>query len=186
MKTGEAVDLAIKRVVSDNYGLMSLNGSDVPVHRFPKGGGYYDDSAVAAMQEGIANSLASINVNSVATDLYHFPLQPRLPGSQEEANRFLQKTINATSTVVAEPDGKSVTVYVRGDGVNDFPFQLRGADGQPLIWDLDNMMVRGAVIQREANVMREGTLKQQGTIIEQRKLESYRRLGINPKTGRRE
>ncbi len=185
LKTGEAVDLAIKRVLSDNYGLMNIHGSDVPVHRFPKGGGFYDDKAISNAELGITDLLSTLSTDSIATDLYHFPLQPRLPGSQKEADTYLRKAIRQTGTVVVEPDGQSATVYIKGDSVDDFPFQVRDKKGEPLRFNFSDVMARGAAMQKEIEIMRSGTLKQQENLIESRRRESMRRLGINPDTGKK-
>jgi hypothetical protein len=201
MSTDDAVDIAVRRVITDNYGTMQLHGSDVPVHRFPKAGGHYDDNAIRQIELGITDLLSTLSTDSISTDLYHFPLQPRLPGTQAEADRYLRAAIRRSGTVVVEPDGASATVYMKGDGVDDFPFQVRNKHGEPLLFNFADTMARGAAIQK-ANELTAG-LTERGTIIQQMsgetaeaflkrkaavealKAESYRRLGINPKTGKK-
>jgi hypothetical protein len=148
LKTAKAMDKAVKRVITDNYGMMNIHGSTVPVYRYPKGGQVYADDAVKAIQEGIIDSINSLSVDQIQTDLFHFPLQPRLPGDPKEANTYMRRTIQSTGTVAVEPDGVSATIYVKGEGANDFPFQLRGADGMPFTLDFENMMTRGVILQR--------------------------------------
>lgn len=145
MSAEEAVDIAVKRIITDNYGIMSINGADVPVYKFPKGGTAYSDRDIEMIQDGIGIALQNINVDSISTDKFHFPLQPDLPGDKTEANRYLSNLVRSAGTVAVEPDGQSATVYIQGQGVDDFAFQLRGADGNPVILDFENMLVRGAM-----------------------------------------
>lgn len=189
LSASKSIDIAVSRVITENYGMMNVNGLDVPVYRFTKAG-RYSDGDLRLMEAGIRESLFELDVSMVSTDRYHFPLQPNLPGDQSEATRYLQNTIRSTGTVVVEPDGASATVYAKGDGVNDIPFQLRGADGLPLVFDFENMKVRGQAIlspglnrsflfqerMHGADVMRLDAK-------EQMKADTYRRMGIDPKTG---
>jgi len=204
LKTAKAMDKAVKRVITDNYGMMNINGSTVPVYRYPKSGQVYADDAVKAIQEGIIDSINSLSVDQIQTDLFHFPLQPRLPGDTKESSTYLRRAIQSTGTVAVEADGTSATIYVKGEGVNDFPFQLRGPDGLPWVLDFDNMLTRGVVLdyQHKLGLMKSTlepktlpqTLKGEAAqsylntrqAAEARKAESYRRLGINPQTGRKE
>jgi hypothetical protein len=185
LKTGAAVDKAIARVITDNYGMMSINGSDVPVYRFPKGGRPLSDADIAYMQVGISDLLDTLSPSTVSTDPFHFPLAPRLPGDQSEAYRYLNKAIKQTGTVAVEADGKSASVYIKGEGENDFPFQARNKQGEPLLFDFEGAITRGKIITNENQTMWSGTLQQKEMIQEKRKRESYRRLGINPDTGRK-
>jgi hypothetical protein len=185
LKTGAAVDKAIARVITDNYGMMSINGSDVPVYRFPKGGRPLSDADIAYMQVGISDLLDTLSPSTVSTDPFHFPLAPRLPGDQSEAYRYLNKAIKQTGTVAVEADGKSASIYIKGEGENDFPFQARNKQGEPLLFDFEGAITRGKIITNENQTMWSGTLQQKQMLQEKRKRESYRRLGINPDTGRK-
>jgi hypothetical protein len=165
LKTSQAVDKAVKRVISDNYGLMSINGQDVPVYRAIPGGAYTDED-IELIQRGITGTLQFPNVDKINTDIRFFPLQPRLPGDKAEANRYLRDLIASAGTVSVEPDGKSATVYVKGEGENDFPFQLRTKDGKPIVFEFSEMMVRGDLMDMPFND------------TEARKRETEKRLGI--------
>jgi hypothetical protein len=89
-----------------------------------------------------------------------------LPGDKAEANRYLRDLIASAGTVSVEPDGKSATVYVKGEGENDFPFQLRTKDGKPIVFEFSEMMVRGDLMDMPFND------------TEARKRETEKRLGI--------
>jgi hypothetical protein len=90
-----------------------------------------------------------------------------LPGDKAEANRYLRDLIASAGTVSVEPDGKSATVYVKGEGENDFPFQLRSKDGKPIVFQFSEMMVRGDLLSIPEDP-------------EMRKREAEKRLGIPP------
>lgn len=144
LKTDKAIDKAVQRTISDNYILVSVNGSEVPIYRFDRGGReLFSDKDAEPIQAGIAASIQAINVDAIATDSFHFPLAPRLPGDKTEANNYLRRLIQSTGTLVVEPDGMTATVYLKGEGENDFPFQLRGVDGLPFTWSLETMKIIG-------------------------------------------
>lgn len=177
LKTGKAIDKAVQRIISDNYILVNVNGSDVPIYRFDRRGReLYSEKDTANIQAGIADSIQTISVNTVSVNPYHFPLAPRLPGDEKEADNYLRKLIQSTGTVVVEPDGETVTVYLKGQGTNDFPFQLREIGGAPISWSLETMGIIGKARNAENEIIRSGTLQQQEALQERKRLESERRL----------
>ncbi len=143
---GKAVAKAVQRMVSDNYGMMSVNGVDVPVYRFVSGKRYSDDD-VSHLQLGITDLISALSPDAISVDFNNFPLAPRLPGSPKEDEKYLQSVLRRTGTVVVEPGGASASIYVKGEGPNDFPFQLRDKQGQPMLFEFESAMIRG---QRKA------------------------------------
>jgi len=138
----KAVAKAVQRLVTDNYGMMNIHGTDVPVHRYPSAGVRYGDEEVQHLQAGITDLLGTISADSISVEPANFPLAPNLPGGTEDSD-YIRKTIKSTGTVVVEPGGASATVYLKGTGVNDFAFQLRGRDGKPLLFDFESAILRG-------------------------------------------
>jgi len=172
LKTSAAIEKSVKRVITDNYGTMRLFGSDVPVYRFPKDHAPYSADDVDMIAFGITDLLSTISTDSIATDAFHFPLAPRLPGDQTEADQYLRKLIRESGTVVVEPDGLSATIYMRGEGENDFPFQALDKQGQPLLLPFDAALARGKAL--------DSIQRQYGSPEDQQRRyqESLRRLGI--------
>lgn len=138
----KAAAKAVQRLVSDNYGMMNIHGTDVPVHRYPSAGVRYGDEDIKNLQAGITDLLGTISADSISVEPANFPLAPNLPGGTEDSD-YIRKLIKSTGTVVVEPGGASATVYLKGAGVNDFAFQLRGRDGKPLLFDFESAMLRG-------------------------------------------
>jgi len=138
----KAAAKAVQRLVTDNYGMMNIHGTDVPVHRYPSAGVRYGDEEIKNLQTGITDLLDTISADSISVEPANFPLAPNLPGGTEDSD-YIRKTIKSTGTVVVEPGGASATVYLKGTGVNDFAFQLRGRDGKPLLFDFESAMLRG-------------------------------------------
>jgi hypothetical protein len=138
----KAAAKAVQRLVTDNYGMMNIHGTDVPVHRYPSAGVRYGDEEIKNLQAGITDLLGTISADSISVEPANFPLAPNLPGGTEDSD-YIRKTIKSTGTVVVEPGGASATVYLKGTGVNDFAFQLRGRDGKPLLFDFESAILRG-------------------------------------------
>lgn len=172
LKTNAAVDKAVKRVITDNYGMMRLFGSDVPVYLYPKDHAPYSPDDVDMIAVGVNDLMGTISTDSIATDPFHFPLAPRLPGDQTEADQYLRKLIRESGTVAVEPDGLNATVYIRGDGADDFPFQALDKQGKPLLFPFDAALARGKAI--DAIERQAGSPEDR----QRRYEDSLRRLGI--------
>lgn len=143
----QALDKSVKRLISDNYAIITVNGSDLPIYKFDqKGRPRFPETDYRYIESGLSNALQNIDPRSLSVEKTNFPSAPFLPGSDEEQNRYLKSLIQSSGTVVIEPDGKSATVYIRGQGEDDFPFQLRGADGMPMTWQLESLIARGKAI----------------------------------------
>ena len=132
-----AATKAVQRLVSDNYGMMSIHGTDVPVHRHPSAGVYYGPKEIGFIQSGITRTLNTLDISEVDIRPDSFPLAPNLTGGAEDSD-YIRDTIKSTGTVVVEPGGSSATIYLRGKGANDFPFQLRGKNGKPYVIDFED------------------------------------------------
>lgn len=181
IKTSAAIDKALKRVITDNYGIMDINGSSVPVYRYPSGGIAYDDAEIERIRNGINDTISKIDVSMIAIDTGQFPLAPRLPGDQTEANEYMRRLVKSAGTVVVEPDGKSVTIYLKGEGDNDFPFQLRKKNGAPFRINFDY----AAIVGREMTVRATGTPVEKEDQRRKEYLESLRRIGVSEEDMRR-
>jgi hypothetical protein len=64
----------------------------------------------------------------------------------------MRRLVKSAGTVVVEPDGKSVTIYLKGEGENDFPFQLRKKNGAPFRINFDYAAIIGN--ERQTDRMR--------------------------------
>ncbi len=171
---GKAVAKAVQRMVSDNYGMMSIHGTDVPVHRYPSQSVRYGDAEVVNIQSGVERLLDTLDISQIDIRPDSFPLAPRLKGGSEDTD-YIRKAIKSVGTVVVEPGGTSATVYLKGMGENDFPFQLRGKSGQPLTIDFNDAMILGQSI----NVRATGTPAEQSAALQSDYEKSLRRQGLN-------
>lgn len=154
MKAPAAVELAVKQVISDNYGIVSVKGSHLPIHKHPENHKSFTNEELNLIGGGIQAEILKMNVDQINTDPFHFPIAERLPKDSTEKKNYLQRTIMKTATPVIEPDGLSFTIYARGEGENDQPFQLRDADGKPFKWEFDAMIGRSVERVRELQFIR--------------------------------
>jgi len=191
---GTAIEEAVKHVIDDNYGFMSVNGRDVPVYLHPHGGSY-SPRDIELINAGIQEALLRIETRQISDDPFHFPLAPVLPGDQTERDTYLKRLLTSATTVVVEPEGNSATIYVQGEGEADVAFQLRRPDGSPFVLDFETMKVRGEMADKARALLAPPSIQQMSDpaymkkrdeTIDAMKAESYRRLGIDPKTGRKE
>lgn len=171
---GKAVAKAVQRMVSDNYGVMSIHGTDVPVHRYPAQGVRYGDAEMVNIQSGVTRMLDTLDVSQVDIQPESFPLAPRLQGGSEDSN-YIRKAIKSTGTVVVEPGGTTATVYLKGMGESDFPFQLRNKSGQPLTISFADAMILG----QQINVRATGTPEAKASALQSDYESSLRRQGLS-------
>jgi hypothetical protein len=176
----QAIDKAVQRVITDNYGMMVVNGMEVPVYRLGSDRTPRTDDDFRLMEVGINNVLKNLSVKAINLDPNQFPLAPQLPGDQSERDRYIQKAIKETGTIVVEPDGDSSTIYLRGSGPNDFPFQLQSSQGGPFKIRFDTAKAIGqdltAVDRNLENAIRRNDQNEIQRLQEQKRKESEGRL----------
>lgn len=143
MDPTKAAQTAIDRIIKANYGNLVINGSNIPVYRLDSKGVSRSDEDMQFIQAGLTSILNNLGLDAIDVEREKFPLASMMPQDADKRNAYIQKAVRQTGTVAIEPDGDNVTIYLRGQGQDDFPFQLQSKQGGPFKIQLDTAKAIG-------------------------------------------